>query len=731
MKKMMNNPDQMTAILTEMEALKLNSSEKKEAKKRMQQDMMKNAGIDESIQKKAAGKMNKEEIAAMKKTVTEQQSDKISKETGLSKEYVKKRVDDFDRIIPEKDFGRINALPQNILTRPELKALLASFHKNTLELLPGADRSKADEIFGKLKSAGTGSMQTGNIANSLWLADANFLAICLMSKTCQEDLTNINNLNNYAAYLTMYGAEEIALPVLQHLNQQHPGNATILNNIAQAWFGLGELNQAYKYIDSTITKFPKHSQANLTKSLIEEVKGNKEGAIESAKKSLEEGWSETKRQQLERMGYRLTPGDIKVTVPADPMGLEKYIFPEFPKSYQQAVLLSGDWAKFSKSCADEANKIKQKVAYLQKQQYPIDKRHTIIADGKYKKLLSLYGDGDGAWSRKREQLEDELEETYNTIEKLKKAAGTEIDKVGKKYEDKCGEGTDCPEKDICNDYRLVHDQFINKANSLLQPVTIRYFDLLRKSYNADVYLSQYSMENGDFEIYKAHTQIRFLEEMSLFRFPWMGILPAGSFPNACDPEQGNSITRFKGLPDYDDIKCNYISTLEILFTKMVTRCNKMTTTVKIDGKLTGIPALKDVKLEIGFTEDINRKNPTILPTQIIGATIEIGVKLGGKEWELGASKDELKAGVKAEAGVIIEVDKSGITDVGVKMGVGLSGGTSQVPVATSGDGQGGASSVNLVGAEARWSVKAGPSLKGKSVFKDLRNVNYSQSSEIK
>lgn len=722
--KMTSNPDQAMMLYQELEALKLSKAERKEAENRMQQQLMQNAGMTDAMRQKGTGKITSEEAEAMKKEMAGQQAASLSEKTGMTETDVRKRIDQLNKTIPETDLFRINKLPRKIMSRPEIRDWLTRFQNNTLQHLPPADREKADEIYNKLKANGSSSMLTGNVANGLWLSDLNFVSLWLMSKACLDDPGNINNLNNYAAYLIMYGAEEIALPVLQHLNQLNPGNATILNNIGQAWFGLGELKMAYKYLDSSIAKFPKHSQANQTKSLIEEEKGKKEEAIESAKKSLEEGWSDHKEERLKKLGYPLSKNDIRVHIPADAMGLNKFNFPTFPKSYLEALTLEEDWSKLKKACLASADQIRQKMAYQAKQQYTSDRKQTIIASGQYQKLLSLYGNGDDGWIRKLEKSNKEIEKMYEDLESAKKDAYRSMEQLEKKYEDKCGEGQPCPAKEICLAYRNINDQYIARTNSQWEALLFSHFRLLRSYYNAEVYLNQYIMEAGDFEQYKSGIQIRYLEEMSQVRFQWLGIMTPGTFPNACSDDKKEGLARFKGLPDYDDINCKKIDTLEILSTKMITRCNKMTTTFKIDGKITGIPALKDVKIEIGFTEDLNRKNLTILPTERLSTTIEIGVKVGGKDWELGTNKDDLKVGVKAEAGVIIEIDKSGITDVCIKTGAGINAGTSVIPVVTSGDKENGSSSVNLIGSEVKWSVKAGPSLKGKSVFKDLKNIKY-------
>ncbi len=720
MQKMMNDPDNMPAIYTELEKLKLTREEKKEAEKRVQQQIMNQLNMDEDMQKKVTGKTTRAEADSLKKEYQRRQTEDIQKKTGLDKEYISKTIKDLDKTIPDRDVQRINALPKKILSDAEIKTLLTTFHNNTLSLIPEADKKKGEELYNELKGRPNATIIMGNIANALWLEGTNFLSLYLMSKTCINDVSNVNNMNNYAACLIAYGCEEIALPVLQNLNRKYPGSGTILNNIAQAWFGLGELKIASQYLDSTLIRFPKHSQANLTKSIIKEEEGKKEEAIEAAKKSLEEGWSDTKLRRLEKLGYKLRRSDIKHKVPQDPMGLHKFQLPQFPRSYDQALELIHEWDKFKKSCEDEIKKIEAKMEYASKQQYDNDKGRVIIADGMYKKLHDLYSDDDDGWTRKLEKAEDDVEQAAAKLETLKKNTETALDDIGKKYENDCGEGQACPEAEICKAYKNVHDQYIVQANAIWEPAITNFVNIHRHFFENDVYLYQYSVLPQDFEKYKFQTQLKFLAMLANIRFQWLGISNLGGFPNACENQKNSGLVKFKGLPDFDEMNCNNISELKLVFTEMETRCNKMTTKFKIDGKLTGIAALKDVKLDISFTEDL-RNNVTILPSQIESATVEIGVKLGAKEWELGASKDVLKGSIKAEAGVIIEIDKTGISDIGVKTSTGLSGAASNPPI----PGMGGkGESVTLVGGEARWSIKAGPSLKGKGVFKDLMNNDY-------
>ena len=54
--------------------------------------------------------------------------------------------------------------------------------------------------------------------------------------------------------LTMLGAEQMAIPILNNLNSRFPGNTTVLINIGQAWFGPEDLDRSVRYFEGQIIK---------------------------------------------------------------------------------------------------------------------------------------------------------------------------------------------------------------------------------------------------------------------------------------------------------------------------------------------------------------------------------------------------------------------------------------------------------------------------------------------
>ncbi|HSC36285.1 MAG TPA: hypothetical protein VLD19_00390, partial [Chitinophagaceae bacterium] len=100
--------------------------------------------------------------------------------------------------------------------------------------------------------------------------------------------------------------------------------------------------------------FGTHSQANYTKCIIEESKGNTQGAISCIKQSLQSGYSPAKAAKLNKLQKGISNGDIawNFPKPADALGLEKLAVqrPAFYFSVKESLMLQPKWAAFRTTC---------------------------------------------------------------------------------------------------------------------------------------------------------------------------------------------------------------------------------------------------------------------------------------------------------------------------------------------------------------------------------------------
>lgn len=211
---------------------------------------------------------------------------------------------DYSKYIPNKDNWKISWIPKKIMDDNELKKYLKDIHTKVERAISKQAKSNAEEIIQEIKNkykTNTNAALT-NAASGCWIINHPEEALYIMGVVCNNDPTDVDNLNNYAAFMTMSGAPEKAIPILNKLDNKYPNNSTVLNNLGQAWFDLGDTQQAEKYLDGAIRAFAYHSQANYTKSIIEAARGNQTQAIAAMKRSIKRGYSINKEDILNKLG---------------------------------------------------------------------------------------------------------------------------------------------------------------------------------------------------------------------------------------------------------------------------------------------------------------------------------------------------------------------------------------------------------------------------------------------
>lgn len=205
-----------------------------------------------------------------------------------------KAWEDDMRLVPVKDVNRIKAIPATP-TAENVSAYLKKIQTALDNTIDPAKKAETEKIFTEVSATSAASLDVAAIG--LWIGGMPLEAIYFLLKALDKNADDADALNNYASMLTLAGAEQLAIPILQLLNQQYPSNSTILNNLGQAWLGLGDLALSEKYLDSAINIFPMHSQANLAKAAIAKSKGNTTAAAEAIAKSAATAYSADKEKK--------------------------------------------------------------------------------------------------------------------------------------------------------------------------------------------------------------------------------------------------------------------------------------------------------------------------------------------------------------------------------------------------------------------------------------------------
>ena len=452
----------------------------------------------------------------------------------------------------------------------------------------------------------------------------------------------------------MQGAQHLAIPILNNLNAKYPKNSTLLNNLGQAWFGLGEMSKAEKYLDSTIRIYAYHPQANLTKSLIEESKGNKQGAIEAVKRSIARGYTMEKANRLKKLGYKLQAKDIawEKPMPQDPLGLEKFKWPEYPISVEQSEILEVEWDAFKKTCEDEINELEVRQKILEKEVEQTNNVRTkqILQAGQkgimvdpvprlaYKamaKLNYLVDDRDGqisfSFQKKTQAVGDATIEAGKFEDMLSKQLKT----LEEKYKDEFGEGKPNPFDAACADDTKAKNSFLRSSNSLLGEAYTDFLGFMRRKINNEMYYYQYTMWPENFELAKVQAKISWLNLIK-HQYP--------KFKNKsgwCQDNDSEEEKPFK-LSKFDDIACKYNSELDLEVIKFKNNCSRMTS--EFDFMFLKYVRKDDFERAEGDT--------------YVSSTYKISAE-AGKDLKAGPLKVEAKVG----GGIELEFGRQGLEDV--------------------------------------------------------------------
>lgn len=603
--------------------------------------------------------------------------------SGISDAQLKKAYEDDNRIVPQQDAARINAALAVSLSNAEMSAFINKTHQAVMLKLSPAAKTKAAVIYQQIKSV---NKSVANTAVGLWMDGKPTLALYIIGEACKADPGNAINLNNYAAFLSMCGAEQLALPVLINLNKRYPKNSSILNNITQAWLGLGDIPRAEKYADSAIRMYAYHPQANMAKCLIEESKGNIPAAIAAAKKAISKSYSVEKDNKLKKLGYELKSDDINWDrpMPQDALGLGKFTWPEYPLDVEQNKLLDLEWKAFKNECQQKINELKIKQQALEEKYETVSANRTklILSEaqkGNYvqpipgyaakaiKKLGPGVNDVNGNMSFMFVNALEPVTKALLAVGGYENTLREKQELLDKKYEDQIGEGKSNPLEAICNDENTIRTEFLKAANGKLQNEYKNYFAYLKRKSNDLLYFYQYTMWPEQFELVQVMAQISWLTQIKD-----QGV----SFKNKsswCNSVPKNK--KFGELQNFDDVHCEYVSTMNLGVYKITSSCSNLVGEFDFGG----------VKINLSDNVETGRYSGSAL----------VGTSKGFD----GPAGSEVEASIAA----LVEWDNTGITDVGAIAGVSANAG-----------GQ------TIAGADVKVTVNSGVSTTGKGILQGIK-----------
>ena len=597
-----------------------------------------------------------------------------------------------NQIVPKRDAARIASVPKAV-TDSKMGAYIIAIQSKLGSVLKPAVITAGNEMYEYIKSNSKTIDEAGNMAIGLWLAGQPEVASYVLGKLCVTDAANTDNLNNYSAMLSMQGAQHLAIPILNNLNAKYPKNSTLLNNLGQAWFGLGEIGKAEKYLDSAIRIYAYHPQANLTKSFIEESKGNKQEAINAVKRSIVKAYSVEKETRLNKLGYMLTSENVSWDrpMPQDPLGLEKFKWPAYPMNVAESEILEAEWDAFKEKCREEIDGLKTQEESLQRSAEESNSERTknlmqagqkgsivspipLLAYKAMAKLNNLIDDKDGHMSFSYQKKTQSVLNAHAEAEKLEDILSNQLKTVQENYKDKFGEGKSNPFDAACADDTKAKNGFLSSSNALMQDAFNDYLGFMRRKITNETYYNQYTMWPENFELAKVQAKIAWLSLIS-------GQHPKFKNKSSWCQNHTDAETKPFRLANFDDIACQYKSSLNLGCVKMETNCGQTTTTY-------GCGPISFVERELGQNyiggtlklspkAKIGANTGPLSVEGYIGANINIELDENNhvKDWDgkitagieggIGINKGPVKLGATIGESVEVEFGSTGISDINI------------------------------------------------------------------
>lgn len=564
---------------------------------------------------------------------------------------------------PRKDGARIARIGSATLTQAGLAAILREAQGLVAKRIRPAAAELGEKLYRDLRAQGKSLADMGKVAVGLWVYGRVDTALYLMAKASLDGPGDTDNLNNFAAMLSMGGAEQLAIPILNALDRQFPGNATILNNLGQAWFGLGDVDRAELYLRAAVARHAHHPQANLTRSYIQEARGDKAAAIESMKRSIKTSYSLDKRNRLRKLGFALRAEDVTLPLDwkpdSDPMGLHGFRTPPIPKGAEEEAASADDWRAFGaelearlagltqrrQTLDAEARQTTLQAAKAVAEGRPVTLRQEDKPPYYEQAVLKLKGmEQDGGVRFRHDSARKALDAVARKLPALRENYWRERNQLDMKAARQTGQGQ--ANADLCAERQAVVSKNLAAYNTEYDERLRTYLNATRQKLDEELFWLQFKEVPERFRLAQVDHQLA-----------WLGALAkAGQHFATGDAEACATAPPRKSsgqLADFYDLHCDYHSELNFAGMGVIrTDCNKMTTTL-------GAGFLK-----LGLTQDMDKETfaDQFLTCNVeVSAGVDSSVKAGPVEF-----------GVQAGGSLGVEIGRTGVQDVYVNGGVGAS-----------------------------------------------------------
>ncbi len=297
--------------------------------------------------------------AEIEKYKSQMLKDLSNKANKLSQQYDIKidetTLPDFEIKAPPKDLKRLSMIPLQAPSRMELMAGLQTSKK---QLEAAASPAVVQEVKKNIATQSGSELQA--TAAGLWYQDKPIEALLTAVGSVEKNNDAVIAWNNLAALFNMAGLEEKSIPILMHHLGNLPDNSLLLNNIGQAFLGLGDINQAEGYFKKCLESDPLNPEANRSMGMINVFRKQYDAAQAYFEKELEVAHRRSTLTHLAKMGRKVNLNAIRARRTGVPqrdffseINLAKFELPDLPELPEQSRPWWAENAGYMKSLQAE------------------------------------------------------------------------------------------------------------------------------------------------------------------------------------------------------------------------------------------------------------------------------------------------------------------------------------------------------------------------------------------
>lgn len=229
---------------------------------------------------------------------------------------------------------KLKELPSQVVTLEAYKNYVVKLHSKISRAVRQEIKKKADEYIDSKKITRSGDIS--NSAFAAWLQNSQEASLYLYSKAVVNNPNDALTANNFSAFLIMGGLPEKSIPILEFWNKQKPGEPSLLANLGNAYFKLGDTNNALKYLQQCVQKDSLHPTANKILCIMYLKKGDTKKAEEHATTSLTASYDHDLISIMRQVNRKAKTGEIMARLPIKEFPLVKRTkLPEMPSKLDE------------------------------------------------------------------------------------------------------------------------------------------------------------------------------------------------------------------------------------------------------------------------------------------------------------------------------------------------------------------------------------------------------------